>query len=367
MRAPRRSMRSSCSPPLKRWATLQTCVGVFIVVAWGGAALAQDAEAEFDRVERLNRAFLQHVRALGNESAIAVTTIVEGWENTYRGQLAESFVPDALAVLYPVYREALQAFDEQRSADVVRLLEPLRGHDDPFLAANADYFRIRALVTLGRYEEIEAALASIETRKDDYAAHTPYAPHLWFIKGFCEARNLRFEQATRSLEALDAQFGDIPEPVRVGAAQLLLEIQRRERGTLGEVATMMDYVADRLRAADRTERVRERQREIIALLDRLIEQQEQQEQQGGGSCPRGGQSQRPSQHAQQNPKQESDAPGGAGRVGDLHAAPGADPGEVWGKLPPAEREKILQSIRERFPSRYRQLVEQYYRALADEK
>jgi hypothetical protein len=355
------------SAALARRVTRCASALALVAVALAGPARAQPAEVKLERVDRLNQAFLQHIRALGGEHAIAVSTIVDGWEHNYRGQLAESFVPDALAVLYPVYREALQAFDEQRPADVARLLEPLRSHDDPFLAANADYFTIRALVTLGRYEHVEAALASLDTRTDHYAAHTPYAPHLWFIKAFCEARNLRFEQAARSLEALNAQFGDMPEPVRVGAAQLLLEIQRREQGTLGEVATIMDYVADRLQVADNADDVRRRQQQVIALLDRLIEQQQQQEQQCGGGAQRPGQSQKPPQRAQQDPKQESDAPGGAAQVGDLHAAPRADPGEAWGKLPPAEREKILQSIRERFPSRYRELVEQYYRALAEKR
>ena len=366
MAVPGESAIDSCPPPLKRWGT-RTHEGVLVALLVGVGALAQSPEAEPDRVARLNRAFLDHVQSLGSEHAIARTTVVEGWENTYRGRLAESFVPDALAVLYPTYREALQAFDAERAAEVVHLLEPLRDHNDPFLAANAEYFHVRALVTLGRYEEIEAALASIEQRREHYIAHTPYAPHLWFIKGFCEARNLRFEEATRSLETLDAQFSGMPEAVRVGSAQLLLEIQRREHGTLGEVATVMDYVADRLNAADGAERVQKRQRQVIAMLDRLIEQQEQQEQQYGGSSQRQGQSQKPPQGAQQDPKKDSDAPGGAGRIGDLHAAPKVDPGEEWGKLPPAERERILQSIRERFPSRYRQLVEQYYRALADEK
>lgn len=340
---------------------------VLVVCCVGGVALGQTPDAKPDRIEKLNQAFLAHVRALGTEHAIARTTIIEGWEQTYRGQLAESFVPDALAVLYPTYYEALQAFDAERPADVVRLLKPLLSHEDPFLAANAEYFRVRALVSLGRYEEIETALASIEQRTDHYVAHTPYAPHLWFIKAFCEARNLRFEQATQTLQTLETQFGTVPEAVSVGAAQLLLEIQRREQGTLGEVATVMDYVADRLNTADGTENVQRRQKQIIAMLDRLIEQQEQKEQQcGGGSSQRPGKSDKPPQAAQ-NPKQDSNAPGGSGQIGDLHAAPKADPGEEWGKLPPAERERILQSIRERFPSRYRQLVEQYYRALADEK
>jgi tetratricopeptide (TPR) repeat protein len=313
-------------------------------------ALGQDAAAQPGRIERLNQAFLHHVRSLDPAYALARTTILDGWVSTY-----------------PVYRDALQAFDDERPADVVRLLEPLRQHDDRFLAANADYFYVRALVALGRYEQAEAALASVEARKDEYAVHTPYAPHLWFMRGFCETRNLRFEQAARSLEALRAQFDDAPEAVRVGAAQLLLELERRERGTLGEVATVMDYVADRLGAADRTQGVRERQQHIIAMLDRLIEEQEQQEQQGGGGRQSRGKNQPSPSPVPGVGKDRSDAPAGAARLGDLHAAPEADPGEVWGKLPPAERERILQSIRERYPSRYRQLVEQYYRALAEEK
>jgi hypothetical protein len=340
------------------------------ILVWclvGAAALAQPPDSGAGRVDRLNQAFLEHVRGLGGAQAIARATIVEGWERTYRGRLAESFVPDALAVLYPDYHAALQAFDAERAADVVRLLEPLRDHPDPFLSANADYFRVRALVALGRHEEIESALAEIDQRRAHYIAHTPYAPHLWFIKGFCEARNLRYEQAARSLEVLETQFGDAPEAVRVGAAQLRLEIQRREQGTLGEVATVMDYVADRLNAADAAEKVQRRQRQVIAMLDRLIEQQQQREQQCGGRGQNQSPGNKPPQGAPRNPKQESNAPGGAGQIGDLHAAPRADPGQEWGKLPPAERERILQSIRERFPSRYRQLVEQYYRALADEQ
>ncbi|MFQ5807227.1 MAG: hypothetical protein ACE5I3_12330 [Phycisphaerae bacterium] len=338
-----------------------------VALASVGLAFAQGTDVQSDRIARLNRAFLRQVRALGSAHALAAATIAEGWENTYRGELAESFVPDALAVLYPTYREALQAFDEEKTRDVLRLLEPLRDHDDRFLAANAGYFYVRALVALGRYEETEAALASIEARRELYVAHTPYAPHLWLIKGFCEARNLRFEQATRSLQALRAQFSDAPEAVRVGAAQLLLEIERREHGTLGEVATVMDYVADRLGVTDRTQRVRKRQRQIIALLDKLIDQQEQQEQQHRGGSRQRGKGQPSPPRDPQGARNESEAPGGAGRVGDLHAAPQAEPGEVWGKLPPAERERILQSIGAKFPSRYRQLVEQYYRALAEEE
>jgi hypothetical protein len=343
------------------------------IVALGGtlAALAasapgQDGQPDSRRIDRLNESFLRYVRTLTDERAIASATILEGWESTYRGRLDESFVPDALAVLYPRYREALEAFDDDNPAAVVRLLEPLRAHDDAFLAANATYYHVRALAALGRYREVQAALAPLDAGREKYTAHTPYAPHLWFVRAFCEARNLQFKEATETLAALRTHFADAPEAVRVGAEQLLLEIQRRERGTLGEVATVMDFVADRLDVSDAGDEVQKRQLEIVAMLDRLIEQHKQQESQSGGSGKPGQQQQTPPRSVRGDPKSESDAPEGAGRIGDLHEAPRASPGEMWGKLPPDERERILQSIRAKYPSRYRQLVEQYYRALGGE-
>ena len=60
-------------------------------------------------------------------------------------------------------------------------------------------------------------------------------------------------------------------------------------------------------------------------------------------------------------------PGGPGNLGPLDRAANAKPGEEWGKMRPEDREKILQSLRRSFPSRYRDLVEQYYKQLAKEK
>jgi len=339
-------------------------VGPAILILCCQASLSAQTPS---RVDRLNQAFLRHIHELDDRNAIAVSTILQGWADVYRDEIPESFVPDALAVLHPAYRDALRAFDDERPREVVRLLAPLLKHADPYLAANAEYFHVRALAGMGRYERIEEILTTLEERKEHFSRHTPYAPHLWFIKSFCEARDLRYERARRSLDALEALFPDMPEAVSVGGRQLRLEIERREQGTLGEVADVMDYVADRLNAADRSERVHDHQRKIVALLDRLIDRMEQQEQQQSGRGGAAGENQKPPRQPVQNAKRESDAPKGAGRTGDLHDAPNVKPGESWGKLPPSERERILQSIRERFPSRYRQLVEQYYRSLAEEK
>ncbi len=62
--------------------------------------------------------------------------------------------------------------------------------------------------------------------------------------------------------------------------------------------------------------------------------------------------------------QQSQLPGGSAREGPLRAGRRANPGEAWGDMPAAKRQRILQALRDSFPSRYRRLVEQYYEELA---
>ncbi len=57
--------------------------------------------------------------------------------------------------------------------------------------------------------------------------------------------------------------------------------------------------------------------------------------------------------------------GGPGGVGEMRQE-GA-PSEQFGELPPALRDKVRQAEREGFPSGYSELLEGYYRALAEEQ
>jgi len=85
---------------------------------------------------------------------------------------------------------------------------------------------------------------------------------------------------------------------------------------------------------------------------------------GGGQQPQqksGGKSGQPNPSS---PMEQSGLPGGNPSEGNLREMRRANPGEMWGEMPPGERERILQALRESFPSRYRKLVEQYYEELA---
>jgi TolA-binding protein len=323
------------------------------------------------RVARVNADFLKHLEDLAPNQAAAAEVIRDSWKNDYADQSRDGFVPDALAVLYPPFRAALGDFDYGRYESVETSLAPLLTHSDPFLRANAGYFHARALIERGLLEEAEEFLTPFNTSENDAAGYTPYAPHLLFLLGFSEVSNLRFDAAKQTLERLRQRYPDAPEAVAIGTQQLLLELERRETGNLGEVAGLLDYASARLDVTDVQQRVRQRQDEAVALLDRLIEEAEQQEKSGGGGGSGGGRGARGRKGAPaarpQRGAEESAAPVGPGRIGDLHSSTPAAPGEMWGRMPPAEREKILQSLRDRFPSRYRQLVEQYYRSLAEEK
>jgi tetratricopeptide (TPR) repeat protein len=338
-------------------------------VAAGQPAATQTATTQPARpqIDRLNRAFLEHVGTLGPDYARTAEAVREAWQS-YQQSMPQSFVPDALALLYADYREALDAFDEQRYGDMQRLAGPLRESRDPFLAANAQYLYARALIEQGLLEEAEDelrnAVGPAAGRPEALEQYTPYASHLRFMRAYCEASNLRFAEALQTLQSLEAEVPDAPEPVQAGARQLRLEIERRERGTLDEVAMLMSYSAARLTVADATQRVRSRQDEAVALLDKLVEEaQEREKSHDGAGQRRAAQDKRPGA-----PRERSEAPeSGAAPIGELHRAPAADPSQMWGQLPPAQRERILDSLRDRFPSRYRQLVEQYYRSLAEER
>ncbi len=332
--------------------------------------IAIPASAQSDRVKAMNEAFAEHVRALPVDKAEQAKFVLESWKKDYVGDNAEAFVTDGLMLLYPEFGDAVEAFDDARYEDAGRMLEKLAQSEDRFLAASAGYFYARTMVERGLNEEAEQFLRKSAAEPGKLAGLTPYAGHYWFVKGYAQFSNLRFEDSVESLQTVVKTFSDAPEPVTEGAKQLLLEIERREKGTLGEVSRLMGYAAGRLKVDDAKDRVREKQDEAVALLDKLIEEAQQNEQNcsGCGQCKGGNKSgARKPNDRPSNPAQQSETRPGAGEIGTLRPAEQAKPGEAWGNLPPAEREKILQSLRDRFPSRYRELVEQYYRSLAEEK
>ena len=125
---------------------------------------------------------------------------------------------------------------------------------------------------------------------------------------------------------------------------------------IGSIALDMEEVVIDLSGMATGQPTQESQKQIVGKLEKLIEELEQQSQsmQGGASGPN------PSR-----PAADSVIKGGPGGIGDLHAA--RRMGKQWAELPPHERDRIVQSMTEGFPAHYQNILERYYKRLAEEK
>ena len=125
--------------------------------------------------------------------------------------------------------------------------------------------------------------------------------------------------------------------------------------SLDEVARLMADIRRRLKLGRAGTRVRKEEDDVIAKLDKMIEELEQQQQQqqsssGGGSS------------SSSSPAQDSSNLGGSG-PGNVDNK-GTKEGDDWGALPPRERQKALQQISKELPAHYREVIEEYFRKLA---
>ncbi len=311
------------------------------------------------------RAFVKHVQSHDDYPTQAREFVEKNWAERSADEDAdwEPFIAESLAVLSPRFRMGLDEFDEERFDQAFVVMSELSADDDPYLSANANVFAIKALVEQDKLEEARDRLESMLTGSADVDLYTTYTAELTYLRGYLALRDLQYDDAARHLQNLLQTFRDAGPRLRVSAEQILAELNRREPERMGDVADLMVYSGGRLNQSDTGAKVLERQQRAIDLLDQLIEEAQQREQQGsgggaGGSSGSGRGGQQPS-----SPMQDSQLPGGGSTPEMLRSRRTARPGEVWGTMPPAEREKILQSLRESFPSRYRQLVEQYYEEL----
>lgn len=311
--------------------------------------------------------FVAALNSRADVPAEAKQIVREKWANCQDCD-PEEFLTQGLAVFSPAFREGLDAYDSDDYGRCAELMHKLTSDADPFIAVNAAAYEIKALVAM---EQMIEALEHIERLTDDggtrLAANSFFTPEMSFLRGFCMLTDLRYDDAEIALKNFLDKHGDAPARLLIPARQMLLELQNRDEGKLGEVVDLMGYSGRRLKNADGGEIVQTRQKRIVDLLDDMIKQAEEQEKQ---SCNKGGSGSGDSNGQQgskspSSPMQQSQLPGGAGSPeGELRSVRRANPGEAWGAMPPGERERILQAIRESFPSRYRQLVEQYYEELA---
>jgi len=129
-------------------------------------------------------------------------------------------------------------------------------------------------------------------------------------------------------------------------------------------------VQQRLRARDLSSATQATQRQIVDDLNKLIEELAAQEsrtaqrQQASKAAPGKQESQ---QAGTQAAVDSGKPPGKAENAGVMNAAPRETLSEVWGHLPERVRRQIQNVSADEFLPQYRQLIEDYYSRLAEER
>ena len=333
---------------------------VSCAVAW--CALGSGTAGAESPVDR----FLAHLDGRSDVPAEATALIRRTWADCQDCD-GEEFLTQGLAVLSPPLREGLDAYEAGNNDECAAIMAELRTSDDPFVATHAAAYEIKALVAAERLLEagdrIVALTRDRPVDETDVATYSYFAPEIAFLRGYTLLADLRYDEAAVVLSAFLRDYPDSSQRLVVAAEQMLGELQTRQPEQIGEVADLMNFAGRRLNHLDAGESVRTRQQRIVDLLDKLIEEAENNEKNSSSSSS-GGSDGSKSQNAPSNPMNESKLPGGAPPQGSLGERQRANPAESWGAMPPAERARILQALRDNFPSRYRQLVEQYYEELA---
>lgn len=275
-----------------------------------------------------------------------------------------------LALVSSEYKAALE-FQETGDKGAERRFAALIDDDNPYLAANAAFYAVQSNIAQDNLRDAAATLDRLFRERAPLSQYTTRSDHLMFLLGYTQAHTLKYDSAMTTLARFLRDYPNAPERFRATAVQMQVELGRRQPGRLGDVYDLMSYARRELALGHTDPDVSEKQDEAVRLLNRLVKEAEEDEKKGGGggsgrSGGRGGSRQKrqrsPSQASTPRSRSEPD-PGGEAEK-ELHRARAAMPGESWGRMPPKEREQILQALQKQFPSQYRELVEQYYRQIS---
>jgi hypothetical protein len=285
----------------------------------------------------------------------------------------------------PAYAAAYEEFERTGdNVDAWRALLEKTPKEARYARAHVTYFLGRALL---HRDDLEAAAIAFESVRGKQRSGTPWTDEASLYLASIYARlpsadgaqasanRSRARQLVEDVLGVDRRrplYPDAPERVREGAMWMVRELRGEGSGPLLELAKRMETIERLIRRTKTDEPTQERQRQVVVALDKLIELLREKEQsgQGGGQ---GGQGQKPGKSGKaggqrsSSPARESTLPGGDGRVGPLAEGANGPVSDQWGELPARERDEAIQFLRERFPSRYREIIERYYRALAEEE
>jgi hypothetical protein len=232
---------------------------------------------------------------------------------------------------------------------------------DPFVRNNLRLLLGRWLVQERYYDEARTQLGELEPQEVVDPAS------LLFYQSVCYHWFLDKQQGLRTIGKLFERRDELPRRYATMGMLMQADLSALKDESLDHISRRMNDITRRLDFGNAGKKVQGVENGVIASLDKLIEELEQQAQ-GSGSGSGGGQG----QNGSRGPAQGIQS---SGPAADSNLAEGKGAGNVdkrrigsgsgWGDLPAKEREEALQQIGKDFPSHYREIVESYFRKIAE--
>ena len=292
------------------------------------------------------------------------------------GELApREIVHRLLLEKYPDYKKAVEVY-EQDGANVEDFQKLVATATDPALKAHALFFLGRAYLDA---DDFEKACECFDRVRGELANGTPWTDEATLYLGYSYARRPELEEDKEKLFRARAKsflemlapldgtkpvYGSCPERDRESAGWLLKELSGEGSGPLLELARRMETIEHSIDHEKTGRPTQKRQEGVISEIDRLIALMREKEKNGKGGG--GGGGQKNSRPNAGGPRKKSvlDGPLTPGELNRNRSGGNSD----WGEgLPEKEREAALQLLKEKFPERYKEIVEQYFKGLAEQQ
>ena len=276
-------------------------------------------------------------------------------------------ITESLRLLHPEFKDALAALGEDNLGAAIVGLSKLRESNDPYLAAAAAFYLARANMLDERFEDALPLLADLQGQ---WADKTASGGEVLFLRGVAEVALLKHADAAVTLQRFLTEYPDAPERMRVGAFRQLEQLKLFEEGTLSDVHLRMDFSRRKLTLEDTGSETRQQQDKIIEILAKLIKEAEERECNCRGGGGKGQKQGKPGEsQSKEGQGSQSGTSGGGSKGTDTDAVKRltrGGPQSPWSRLRDKDRDPVYSAIKEKFPARYQQLIEQYYKSFQDD-
>lgn len=230
----------------------------------------------------------------------------------------------------------------------------LRSDETPaFERNNLRLYYGRWLAHQGLFDE------SLEQLRDLQVEDVVDPASLLFYQGVAYQRLLKKEEALAALHRLLDDVADRPARYSSVAELMLSDLEQLKDESLDHISRQMSDIRRRLGLGRAGKKVRKVEDDVIAALDKLIDEMEKQQQQSSSSSAGSSGAMQPTKAMKDSRIARANGQGDVDRRNIGNTA-------GWGDLPAKQREEALQQIGKDFPSHYRDAIEQYFRKLASE-